>query len=478
MIEESLSYDDVLLVPGHADFTPGEADVGTRLAGTLRLKVPVLAAAMDTVSEKELATAIALEGGAAVIHRNLSPETQAAHVAAVKRHLNWIIEDPVTIERGLTAADALRVMAEHGVSGLPVVEGGRLCGILTSRDLRFSRDPARPIAQIMTTRVITESIGVTHESAQEKFDRYKIEKLPVVDTAGVLTGLITVKDMEKLERFPSAALDATGRLVVGAAVSPQDFRVRLPLLLDRRVDFVVIDTAHGDTKAVIDTVREIKRVCALPVVAGNIATREGARRLVDAGADAIKVGVGPGSICTTRVVAGIGVAQFSAVLHAAEEAEKNGIPVIADGGIRFSGDLTKAIAAGASTVMVGNLFAGLKEAPGNEVILDGRMFKEYRGMGSMGAIQDGSGDRYQIDPNETPVPEGIEGLVPYKGELHSFLHQLVSGLRKGMGYCGCRTIESLRHYRRFIRVTAAGQRESHPHDVRITQESPNYSQRI
>ena len=477
MIEESLSYDDVLLVPGHADFTPGEADLGTRLAGSLRLNIPVLAAAMDTVSEKELAIAIALEGGAAVIHRNLPPETQAAHVAAVKRHLNWIIEDPVTIERGRSAADALRVMAEHGVSGLPVLDAGRLCGILTSRDLRFSRDPGRSIDEIMTTKVITETNGVTHESAQEKFDRYKIEKLPVVDSRGQLTGLITVKDMEKLERYPMAALDATGRLVVGAAVSPQDYRKRLPLLLDRKVDFVVIDTAHGDTRTVIEAVRDIKRSCPVPVIAGNVATADGTMRLVDAGADAVKVGVGPGSICTTRVVAGIGVAQFSAVLAASEAAAKAGIPVIADGGVRFSGDLTKAIAAGASTVMVGNLFAGLKESPGSEVILDGRMFKEYRGMGSMGAIQDGSGDRYQINADETPVPEGIEGLVPYKGEMHAFLYQLVSGLRKGMGYCGCRTIDALRAYRRFVRVTAAGQRESHPHDVRITQESPNYSQR-
>jgi IMP dehydrogenase len=478
MIEYSLSYDDVLLVPGYAEFAPGETDLGTALAGPLRLKVPILAAAMDTVSEKDLAIAIALEGGAAVIHRNLAPEVQAAHVAAVKRHLNWIIEDPVTIQRGRNASEALRVMAEHGVSGLPVVDGGRLVGILTSRDLRFCRDPKRSIDDIMTTTVVTESNGVSHESAQEKFDRHKIEKLPVVDGGGRLTGLITVKDMEKLERFPDAALDATGRLVVGAAISPQDFRHRLPLLVDRKVDFVVIDTAHGDTQAVARTVGEIKRSYAVPVVAGNVATADGTRRLLDAGADAVKVGVGPGSICTTRVVAGVGVAQFSAVLACAEVAEKAGIPVVADGGIRFSGDLAKAIAAGASTVMVGNLFAGLKEAPGGEVILDGRMFKEYRGMGSMGAIQEGSGDRYQIDPDETPVPEGIEGLVPYKGELHAFLYQLVSGLRKGMGYCGCRTVEDLRRYRRFVRITAAGQRESHPHDVRITRESPNYTQRL
>jgi IMP dehydrogenase len=358
-----------------------------------------------------------------------------------------------------------------------VVEGGRLCGILTSRDLRFCRDPSRRIEEIMTSRVVTESEAVTHESAQEKFDRYKIEKLPVVDRSGRLTGLITVKDMEKLERFPSAALDGTGRLVVGGAVSPQDFHVRLPLLLDRKVDFLVIDTAHGDTEAVAACVRELKRRCQVPVIGGNVATREGTRRLADAGADAVKVGVGPGSTCTTRVVAGIGVAQFSAVLECAEEADKAGIPVIADGGIRFSGDITKAIAAGAGTVMVGNLFAGLKEAPGREVILDGRMFKEYRGMGSIGAIQEGSGDRYQIAAGEMPVPEGIEGLVPYKGELHSFLFQLVSGLRKGMGYCGCKTLEDLRRYRRFVRITPAGLQESHPHDVKITQEAPNYSQR-
>ncbi len=475
-IEQTLSYDDVLLLPGYSEIMPGDTVVRSRLAGELYLNVPILSAAMDTVTEDRMAIALALEGGAGVIHRNLSPKRQAEQVAKVKRYLNWIIEAPITVESSHTIADVRRTIAASHVSGLPVTDAsGKLCGIITARDLRFCSDDNRRVEDVMTREVIVERGMPTPESAQEKFDRFKIEKLPVVDAEGKVTGLITVKDMEKHQLYPNAALDANGRLVVGAAVSPNDFEIRLPLLLESRVDFVVLDTAHGDTKSVIEAVREIKRRFNILVVGGNVATREGTRRLIDAGADAIKVGVGPGSICTTRVVAGIGVPQFTAVLWCAEEAERDGIPIIADGGVKFSGDITKAICAGAQTVMVGNLFAGLKEAPGKEIIYDGRMFKEYRGMGSIGAIREGAGDRYQIRENEEPVPEGIEGRVPYKGELKPFLHQIVTGLRKGMGYCGSRTIDELRRYKKFVRISAAGLKESHIHDVTISQEAPNYS---
>ncbi len=475
-IESTLSYDDVLLLPGYSEVMPGETAVRTRLAGDLFLNVPILSAAMDTVTEDKMAIALALEGGAGVIHRNLSPKQQADQVGKVKRYLNWVIESPITVERNHTIADVRRLTAASHVSGLPVIdENGKVCGIITGRDLRFCRDDGLQVKDVMTKNVVVEQGRPTIESAQEKFNRYKIEKLPVVDSEGKIAGLITVKDMEKHQNFPDAALDAHGRLIVGAAVSPNDYEKRLPLLMENRVDFVVMDTAHGDTKGVLAAVREIKRVYGVLVVGGNVATREGTRRMIDAGADAVKVGVGPGSICTTRVVAGIGVPQFSAVLWCAEEAQGSGIPLIADGGVKFSGDITKAIGAGAASVMVGNLFAGLKEAPGKEIIYDGRMFKEYRGMGSIGAIKQGGGDRYQIRENEDPVPEGIEGRVPYKGELKPYLHQIVTGLRKGMGYCGCKTIEELRRYKKFVKISQAGLKESHIHDVTITQEAPNYS---
>jgi IMP dehydrogenase len=327
----------------------------------------------------------------------------------------------------------------------------------------------------MTEDLVVLKGKPTATEAREKFDLYRIEKLPVVDDEGKLTGLITVKDMEKNENFPQAATDKAGRLLVGAAISPQDFTVRMPLLIKAKVDFVVLDTAHGDSKNVMDAVAAIKKNYDVPVIGGNVASKEGTRRLIKAGADAVKVGIGPGSICTTRIIAGIGVPQFTAVLDCAEEASKSNIPVIADGGIKFSGDITKAIGAGASVVMIGNLFAGLKEAPGSEIIFDGRIYKEYRGMGSMGAIADGAGDRYQIEKDEEPVPEGIEGRVPYKGELRNYMNQLVSGLRKGMGYCGCHTIEELKRYQKFVKITPAGLRESHTHDITITQEAPNYS---
>ncbi|MDR0551409.1 MAG: IMP dehydrogenase [Spirochaetaceae bacterium] len=474
--QEAYSYDDVLLLPGHSEILPRDCDVKTTLCAGVELNIPLISAAMDTVTEEKLAIAIALEGGAGVIHRNLTPQEQALQVSAVKRYLNWVIEDPVTVEADALIRDVRALMEKHDVSGMPVIDnGGRLLGIITSRDLRFCRDEALPVTDVMTRDVVSEQGAPTVESARAKFDKHRIEKLPVVDSGGRLTGLITVKDMEKHALYPLAATDSTGRLIVGAAVSPQDYEARIPLLKNAKVDFVALDTAHGDTKNVIDAVRAIKTKFDVPVIGGNVASAEGTRRLLDAGADAIKVGIGPGSICTTRIVAGVGVPQFSAVWDCAEEAAKKGIPVIADGGIKFSGDITKAIGAGADVVMIGSLFAGLKEAPGREIIYDGRIYKEYRGMGSLGALERGGGDRYQIAKDEEPAPEGIEGRVPYKGELRSFVHQMVSGLRKGMGYCGCKTIDELKRYRKFAKITAQGLRESHAHDVQITKEAPNYS---
>ncbi len=476
MFKEAYSYDDVLILPGYSEILPKECDVRTTLCADVKLNVPIISAAMDTVTEEKLAISIALEGGAGVIHRNLKPETQAQQVANVKRYLNWIIDSPVTVGAEATVKDVKAMMDRFRVSGMPVLDdAGRLVGIITGRDLRFCTDDALSVRDVMTKEPIVEQGEPSVESARAKFDQHRIEKLPVVDQDGHLTGLITVKDMEKHERFPRAAMDKAGRLVVGAAVSPGDFEVRLPLLKQAKVDFVVLDTAHGDTKSVIAAVAAIKQRFGVPVIGGNVASKEGTRRLIEAGADAIKVGIGPGSICTTRIVAGVGVPQFTAVWDCAEEAAKSNIPVIADGGVKFSGDVTKAIGAGASVVMIGNLFAGLKEAPGREIIYDGRIYKEYRGMGSLGAIKDGAGDRYQIAKDESPVPEGIEGRVPYKGELKNFLHQLVAGLKKGMGYCGCKNIDELKRYRNFCKITAAGLRESHAHDVTITQEAPNYS---
>jgi len=476
-IEESLSYDDVLLVPSYSDFLPGEADVRTRLVRDIHLNIPILSSAMDTVTEEEMAIALALEGGVGVIHRNLSPEAQAEQVGNVKRFLNWIIHDPVTVEEDRTLREVELRMKKFKVSGLLVLDSeGKLSGIITSRDMKFCTDYDQQVKEVMTTNPIVERGEPDIQRALDTFHKYKVEKLPVVDAEGKVKGLITVKDIEKHQNFPKAALDSSGRLLVGAAISPRDFDVRIPLLLENKVDFVVLDTAHGDSRSVMDAIRAIRKKYPVPVVGGNVATAEGTKRLIDAGAEAIKVGVGPGSICTTRIVAGIGVPQFSAVLQCAEVAMEKDIPVIADGGIKYSGDIVKAIGAGASSVMIGNLFAGLKEAPGKEIIYEGRIFKQYRGMGSLGAIQEGSGDRYQMNSSdEEPVPEGVEGRVPYKGALKPFVHQLVSGLKKGMGYCGCRTIAELQRYRKFVKISPAGLRESHAHDVVITQEPPNYS---
>jgi len=475
-IREALSYDDVLLAPAYSEVLPGKTDVRTRLTSAIRLNVPVLSSAMDTVTEERMAIALALNGGAGVIHRNLTPELQARQVARTKRFLNWVIENPVTVSTGITLAEVRQTMDETGVTGLPVLDSGKLVGIITERDLKFNVHPEDLVDDVMTRDLVVERGEPTEDTARAKFDKHRIEKLPVVDDDGRLTGLITVRDMEKHRDYPNAAIDENGSLVVGAAVSPNDWNVRMPLLADRRVDFVVFYTAHGASSDVLAAVESIKKAWPnVPLVGGNVADGDGARRLVDAGADAVKVGVGPGSICTTRIVAGIGVPQFSAVSDAVEACDPHDIPVIADGGIKYSGDIAKAIGAGASAVMIGNLFAGLKESPGREIIYEGRIFKSYRGMGSIGAIQSGGGDRYRMAEGDEPVPEGIEGRVPYKGELAPYLHQLVTGLRKGMGYTGCSTLDDLRKYRRFIKISAAGLRESHAHDVNITQEAPNYT---
>jgi len=476
MFEIALSYDDVLLLPGYSEVLPKDCDIKTRLCADVHLNIPIISAAMDTVTEEKLAIAIALEGGAGVIHRNLSPEEQARQAGNVKRYLNWIIENPVCVKEKDLIGDVKIHLSRFQFSSAPVLgEGGKLVGIITGRDLRFCKDDSLTVGDVMPKKLIVEREEASVESAREKFDKYKIEKLPVVNDQGELKGLITVKDMEKRELYPNAATDKAGRLVVGAAVSPQDYKERLPLLMIARVDFVVMDTAHGDSKNVMEAIKDIKKTFGIPVIGGNVVTREGTRRLIEAGADAVKVGIGPGSICTTRVVAGAGMPQFTAVWDCAEEAAKDGIPVIADGGVKYSGDIPKAIGAGADVVMIGNLFAGLKEAPGEEILFDGRIYKEYRGMGSLGAIHDGSADRYQAGKDESPVPEGIEGRLPYRGELREFVFQLITGLRKGMGYCGCKSLTELKQYRKFVRLTTSGIRESHPHDIVITQDAPNYS---
>ncbi|OQX29658.1 MAG: IMP dehydrogenase [Spirochaeta sp. LUC14_002_19_P3] len=475
-IKESLSYDDVLLAPAYSDVLPGDTDVSTRIAPNLKLSIPIMSAAMDTVTEEKMAIALALNGGAGVIHRNLSPEEQARQVGKTKRFLNWVIDSPVTISAGITLKQVREVMAETEVTGLPVIDKGKLVGIITKRDLKFNSQSDALVDDVMTKDVILETGTPSEERAREKFDRHRIEKLPVVDGEGHLTGLITVRDMEKKQDYPNAALDMNGSLIVGAAVSPADWRVRVKELTAARVDFIVLDTAHGASREVLEAVADIKKAWPkLPLIGGNIADRDGARRLLEAGADTVKVGVGPGSICTTRIIAGIGVPQFSAVMEAVDVCDKFNVPVIADGGIKFSGDIAKAIGVGAAAVMIGNLFAGLKEAPGREIIYEGRFFKAYRGMGSISAIQAGDGARYRMNDGDEPVPEGIEGRVPYKGELAPYLHQLVTGLRKGMGYTGCADLSALRKYRRFLRITPAGLRESHVHDVSMSQEAPNYT---
>ncbi|TWU60437.1 Inosine-5'-monophosphate dehydrogenase [Rubripirellula tenax] len=475
-----VTFDDVLLLPRYSEVVPSEVDVSSYLTERIKLKIPLISSPMDTVTEADMAIALAKEGGLGVIHKNLTTDDQVEEVTKVKRSANGIIFEPLTLSPEVPVRRAAELMDTANVSGIPIVHDDQtLVGILTRRDLRFLEDPNLPISEVMTRDNLVTAVGnVTLEEAEKILTGKRVEKLLLVDEDRKLTGLITIRDIDMMKRFPRACKDPQGRLRVGAAIGVGDFE-RAEKLIRQGVDVLTVDSAHGHSKNVIDTVREIKnqRNWDIDVIAGNIATAEGAEALLDAGADAIKVGIGPGSICTTRVISGVGVPQISAILNAMKVAEKRGKPVIADGGIRFSGDITKAIAAGASTVMIGSLFAGLTESPGKMILYQGRTFKSYRGMGSMGAMVKGSSDRYRQKGTEAGklVPEGVEGRVPFKGPLSDYVYQLVGGLRAGMGYIGTRTIQELRTDARFIRVSAATVRENHPHDIAITQEAPNYS---
>jgi IMP dehydrogenase len=479
LIREALTFDDVLLVPGASEVLPSQVDVSTQLTAEIQLQIPLVSAAMDTVTEHETAICLAQNGGIGFIHKNLSIADQAAEVDKVKRSESGMIVDPIVMAPEQRIYEALELMARYRISGVPIVRDGKAVGILTNRDLRFVRDTQQPISSVMTRDgLVTVPPGTTMERAKELLHAHRIEKLLVVDDQGNLRGLITIKDIEKSERFPNACKDALGRLRCGAAVGVgPDSVSRAEALVAAGVDAIGVDTAHGHSQRVLDTVLELRRTFRdLPIVGGNVATAEGAEALIKAGVSAVKVGVGPGSICTTRIVAGVGVPQFTAVLDAARVARRAGVPVIADGGIKFSGDLVKALAAGASSVMIGALFAGTDEAPGEVVLYQGRSYKVYRGMGSLGAMSDGSADRYfQAEVQNTKlVPEGIEGRIPYRGSLTSNIHQLVGGLRSGMGYVGAPSLPELRDRARFVRISTAGLHESHVHDVIITKEAPNY----
>ncbi|MCE5269201.1 MAG: IMP dehydrogenase [Planctomycetaceae bacterium] len=473
-----LTFDDVLLEPRYSEVVPADCDVSTRLTQRIRLNIPLLSSPMDTVTEAEMAIALAREGGLGVIHKNMSIERQAEEVEKVKRSANGIIMNPATLPPDASVGRAREIMDQYNVSGLPITTAeGRLVGIITRRDLRFLEDWSLPTSEVMTCENLVTATGtVTLEEAEKILMAKKVEKLLLVDEDFRLNGLITIKDIDMMRRFPQACKDGQGRLRVGAAVGVRDLQ-RVETLIQKGVDVLVVDSAHGHSANVIETLRAIKKQWQIEVVAGNVATADGCKDLIAAGADAVKVGIGPGSICTTRVISGVGVPQITAIYQAAQVAAKSNIPVIADGGIRYSGDLTKALAAGADVVMLGGLFAGLQESPGAQILFQGRTFKVYRGMGSLGAMVHGSSERYrqsQRGPDKL-VPEGVEGRVPYKGQLGPFVYQLVGGLRAGMGYCGTRTIEELRRDARFIQVTSASVRESHPHDITITQEAPNYS---
>ena len=479
-IPERLTFDDVLLLPAESNVLPSNVDVKTRLTRTIEMKIPLLSAAMDTVTEHATAITMAREGGIGIIHKNLSVEAQAFEVDRVKRSESYgMIRNPVCLHPDQKINDALETMRNYSISGLPITKEGRLVGILTNRDLRFAKNLDRPIGELMTKEgLVTAPVEISLEEAKEILHEHRIEKLPLVDDRGALKGLITFKDLEKTERYPNANTDGLGRLRVGAAVGVgPDRRARVSALLEAEVDVVVIDTAHGHSRMVIETVSEVKAAFpTLPLIAGNVATAEATRALCRAGADAVKVGIGPGSICTTRAVAGVGVPQLSAVMECRKAANDFGVPVIADGGVRLSGDIVKALAAGADSVMIGNLFAGTDESPGQMILFQGRSYKLYRGMGSLGAMQEGSAERYfQFEEKASKlVPEGIEGRVPYKGPLTTSLFQLIGGLRSGMGYVGCRDLRELREKSRFVRVTPAGLREGHVHGVTVTQEAPNY----
>ncbi|NNB86287.1 IMP dehydrogenase [Corallococcus exiguus] len=477
-IRLALTFDDVLLLPGESAVTPRDADLTTRLTRNIRLNVPLLSAAMDTVTEARTAIAMAQEGGIGVIHKNMTPEQQALEVLKVKKFESGMVVDPITIEPKAPLARALELMKMHGVSGVPVVQGKRLVGILTSRDVRFEKNFSQKVEDVMTTKLVTGREGITQDDAQKLLHEHRIEKLLVVNEAYELKGLITIKDIEKRRTHPFAAKDAKGRLLCAAAVGVSaDREARIDALVKAGVDVIVVDTAHGHSKGVIEGVRDTrKNFKGFDLIAGNVATAEGTRALIEAGVDAVKVGIGPGSICTTRVVAGVGVPQVTAVDDCAREADKHGVPIISDGGIKYSGDIVKALAAGASSVMIGSLFAGTEESPGDVILYQGRSYKSYRGMGSLGAMKQGAKDRYfQSDVEAVKlVPEGIEGRVPYKGTLSMNVHQMLGGIRSGMGYVGCATIEELRTKATFTRITSAGLKESHVHDVIITEEAPNY----
>ncbi len=483
MIEEhprmALTFDDVLLLPGYADFLPADADVKTRLTRDLRLNVPILSSAMDTVTEWRTAVTMAREGGLGVVHKNLTPEDQAREVMKVKRAESGMVLDPVTIEPTRSLREAFDLMRKYEISGLPVVQDGKLVGILTSRDVRFEKNLGQPVEKLMTRKLVTVPLGVTQERSKELLHAHRIEKLLVTDDVGALVGLITIRDLLQADRYPHAIKDGKGRLRCAAALGVgKDRGERAAALVAAGVDVLVIDTAHGHSKGVIDAVKATKAEHPhTQVVAGNVATAEGTEALIQAGADAVKVGIGPGSICTTRIVAGVGVPQITAIADCARAAAKYEVPIVADGGIKYSGDLVKAIAAGAETVMVGSLFAGTDETPGQVVLYQGRSYKQYRGMGSISAMRKGSKDRYsQADVEDAGklVPEGIEGRVPHRGTLSNVVYQLVGGLRAGMGYTGCSSIAELRTKAKFVRQSAQGLRESHVHDVVVTEEAPNY----
>lgn len=478
IVKEGLTFDDVLLIPGESHVIPKDVDLSTRLSDKIKLNIPLLSAAMDTVTESRLAIAIAREGGMGIIHKNMSIEAQAENIDKVKRSEHGVITDPFFLEPDCLLSDALALMNKYRISGVPITVKGKLVGILTNRDLRFETDFNQPIRNIMTKdNLVTAPVGTTLAEAQKILGKHRIEKLPIVDKDGMLKGLITIKDIEKAIQYPNSAKDKNGRLLVGAAISNGNgYLDRAKALVDAKVDCLVIDTAHGHNVGVMNAVEKVREACPdVTLVAGNVATAEAAEALFKRGADVVKVGIGPGSICTTRIVAGIGVPQITAIMDCGEVADKYGKTIIADGGIKYSGDITKAIAAGAHACMIGSLFAGTEESPGELEIYQGRSFKSYRGMGSLGAMALGSKDRYFQSDAKKLVPEGVEGRVPYRGSLSDIVFQLMGGLRSGMGYCGQPTIDELRKNGRFVRITNASLIESHPHDISITKESPNYS---
>ena len=476
--KQGLTFDDVLLIPAHSDVLPRDVDVRTHLTQNVTLNIPVMSAGMDTVTEAEMAIAMAREGGIGVIHKNMSIDEQAREVKLVKRSEHGIIVDPIYLAPDNTLSDADELMNKYHISGVPITENGKLVGIITNRDMRFETDLSRPISDIMTSKgLITAPEHTTMEEAKRILQAHRIEKLPLVDDNGHLKGLITIRDIEKMRKFPNSNKDSDGRLKVAAAIGvTSDVEDRVEALLDAKADVLVIDTAHGHSEGVLQTIRRLRKAFPhLELIAGNVATYDATKALIEAGVSAVKVGIGPGSICTTRVIAGIGVPQITAIYDCAKAAEGTGIPIIADGGIQYSGDIAKALGAGASCVMLGNLLAGTEEAPGEMIIYQGKNYKSYRGMGALGAMQAGSKDRYFQQNAKKLVPEGIEGRIPYKGHVSDVLFQLIGGLRASMGYCGAKNIKAMNEDTQFIQITGAGLRESHPHDVSITKEAPNYS---